>query len=256
MFLFSLRRPKQIRFIATFIFGGRELLSPMLDEASYRALGSTQKQIDEVVRRTRSAVVQHDWAEAGKLAAQAEQVRKRIDALASVSGLARDAHDSDPVAFDPFSPGKHLGQQAQAMQSGIHARILATLESLAKEDTVLGAFYENRRGYFSGLEIAAAAISEKSSERSRAQLEQLAREPLSAATSLQFKASRKSSAALQRRKREGQFSVRAFGESCYACPVSLRARFLLRRVRGRGRSVSSRLMFRRSRGSKRCGGGY
>src|SRR5678815_3300569 len=95
----------------------RELLSPMMDEVSYRALGSTQKQIDEVVRRTRSAVVQHDWAEAGELAAQAEQMRKRIDALASVSDLARDVYDSDPVAFDPFSPGKHLGQQAQAVQS-------------------------------------------------------------------------------------------------------------------------------------------
>ena len=162
MFLFSLRRPKRTRFIATFVCEqARELLSPMLDEASYRALGSTQKQIDEVVRRTRSAVVQHDWAEAGELAAQAEQMRKRIDALASVSGLARDVYDSDTVAFDGSSPGKHLGQQAQAMQSEMHARILATLESLATKDTVLGGFYEKRRGYFSGLEIAAAAILRK-----------------------------------------------------------------------------------------------
>ena len=67
----------------------RELLSAMLDEASYRALGSTQKQIDEVVRRTRSAVLQHDWAEAGELAAQAEQMRKHSHALADLAGLAR-----------------------------------------------------------------------------------------------------------------------------------------------------------------------
>lgn len=203
----------------------RELLSPMLDEASYRALGSTQKQIDEVVRRTRSAVLQHDWAEAGKLAAQAEQVRKRIDALASVSGLARDVYDSDPVAFDPFSPGKHLGQQAQAMQSGIHARILATLESLAKKDTVLGAFYENRRGYFSGLEIAAAAISEKSSERSRAQLEQLA---LQAAERGDIAAVQSLAKELQHYKDEdGKDSFRSepSANSRYACSVSLESPF-------------------------------
>src|SRR5262245_41959267 len=86
----------------------RELLSPMLDEASYRALGSTQKEIDEVVRRTGSAVLRHDWAEAGELAAQAEQMRRHAQALADRVGLARDVFDSDPVAFDPFSPGKHL----------------------------------------------------------------------------------------------------------------------------------------------------
>jgi len=203
----------------------RELLSPMLDEASYRALGSTQKQLDEVVRRTRSAVLQHDWAEAGNLAAQAEQVRNRIDALANVSGLARDVYDSDPVAFDPFSPGKHLGQQAQAMQSGIHARILATLESLAKKDTVLGAFYENRRGYFSGLEIAAAAIVEKSSERSRAQLEQLA---LQAAERGDIAAVQSLAKELQHYKDEHQkdsFRSEPLAKSRYACPVSLESPF-------------------------------
>ena len=203
----------------------RELLSPMLDEASYRALGSTQKQIDEVVRRTRSAVLQHDWAEAGELAAQAEQMRKRIDALASVSGLARDVYDSDPVAFDPFSPGKHLGQQAQAMQSEIHARFLATLGSLAKKDTVLGAFYEKRRGYFSGLEIAAAATSEKSSERSRAQLEQLA---LQAAERGDIAAVQSLAKELQHYKDEDgkdSFRSKPSAKSRYACPVSLESPF-------------------------------
>ena len=203
----------------------RELLSPMLDEASYRALGSTQKQIDEVVRRTRSAVVQHDWAEAGNLAAQAEQMRKRIDALASVSGLARDVYDSDPVAFDPFSPGKHLGQQAQAMQSEIHARFLTTLGSLATKDSVLGGFCEKRRGYFSGLEIAAAATSEKSSERSRAQLEQLA---LQAAERGDIAAVQSLAKELQHYKDEdGKDSFRSepSAKSRYACPVSLESPF-------------------------------
>jgi hypothetical protein len=203
----------------------RELLSPMLDEVSYRALGSTQKQIDEVVRRTRSAVLQHDWAEAGELAAQAEQMRKHSQALADMAGLARDVYDSDPVAFDPFSPGKHLGQQAQAMQSELHARFLATLGSLVKRDTVLGAFYEKRRGYFSGLEIAAAATSEKSSERSRAQLEQLA---LQAAERGDIAAVQSLAKELQHYKDEdGKESFRSepSAKSRYACPVSVESPF-------------------------------
>jgi hypothetical protein len=203
----------------------RELLSPMLDEVSYRALGSTQKQIDEVVRRTRSAVLKHDWAEAGELAAQAEQMRKHSHALADLAGLARDVYDSDPVSFDPFSPGKHLGQQAQAMQSELHARFLATLGSLAKRDTVLGAFYEKRRGYFSGLEIAAAATSEKSSERSRAQLEQLA---LQAAERGDIAAVQSLAKELQHYKDEdGKDSFRSepSAKSRYACPVSLESPF-------------------------------
>jgi hypothetical protein len=154
----------------------RELLSPMLDEASYRALGSTQKQIDEVVRRTRSAVLKHDWAEAGELAAQAEQMRKRIDALARVSGLGRDVYDSDPVAFDPFSPGKHLGTHAQPMQAELRAKLLEALTSLGKVDATFGAFYEQRRGYFSGLELASSADSTTTHSRSRVELEQLALE--------------------------------------------------------------------------------
>jgi hypothetical protein len=203
----------------------RELLSPMLDEASYRALRSTQKDIDEVVRRTRSAVLQHNWPEARELAAQAEQMRRYSQAMADVAGLARDVYDADPIAFDPFSPGKHLGQQAQAVQGELRAQFLATLGSLAKQDTGLGAFYEKRRGYFSGLQIAGAATLEKSSKRSRAQLEQLVLEA----------AERGDSAAVQSLAKElehhededGKDSLQSDDstKSRYACPVSLESPF-------------------------------
>jgi hypothetical protein len=153
----------------------RELLSPTLDESAYRAIGSMQKDVDELVRRTRSAVLQHDWTQASELSGQADQKRKSIDALASVAAIANDVY-SEIVVFDPFSPGKHLGAHAQAMQAGLRTQLVETLLSLAKLDSSIRAFYEERRAYFSGLQIAASGDSQKTSRRSRGQLEQLALE--------------------------------------------------------------------------------
>jgi hypothetical protein len=154
----------------------RELLSPTLDDSGYRAIGSMQKDADELVRRTRSAVLQHDWAQASELSAQADRMRKAIDAQAGTIALAKDVYEADMVAFDPFSPGKHLGPHAQAMQSGLRAQLLETLTSLGKVDATFGAFYEQRRGYFSGLELASSTDSTKTHSRSRLELEQLALE--------------------------------------------------------------------------------
>jgi hypothetical protein len=129
------------------------------------------------------------------------------------------------VAFDPFSPGKHLGQRAQTVQSELRAGFVATLASLAKGDTVLGAFYEKRRGYFSGLEIAAAATSEKSSERSRAQLEQLA---LEAAERGDIAAVQSLAKELQHYKdedRKDSFRSEPSAKNRYACPASLESPF-------------------------------
>src|SRR5687767_5782584 len=88
-----------------------ELLSPTLDEPGYRAIGSMHKKVDELVRDTRSAVLQHDWAQASEVSAQADRMRKSIQAQAETAALAKNVYDADMVAFDPFSPGKHLGPQ-------------------------------------------------------------------------------------------------------------------------------------------------
>ena len=83
-------------------------------------------------------------------------------------------YDADVVAFDPFSPGKHLGARAQATLAGVRTQLLETLASLGKVDTPFTAFYEQRRGYFSGLELGSGGDSEKAHLRSRRELEQLA----------------------------------------------------------------------------------
>ena len=40
----------------------RQLLSATLDESAYRAIGSGEKEIEDLMRRSRSAVLQRDWA--------------------------------------------------------------------------------------------------------------------------------------------------------------------------------------------------
>ena len=154
----------------------RDLLSPTLDEPGYRAIGSMQKELDELVRQTRSAVVQSNWEKAAELSEQADRMRKAIEAQAGISRLAQQVYEADVVAFDPLSPGKHLGPNAQAMQAGLRAKLLETLASLGKVDATFGAFYEQRRGYFSSLELASSADSGKTPARSRVELQQLALE--------------------------------------------------------------------------------
>src|SRR5215471_3826940 len=128
----------------------RDLFSPTLDEPGYRAIGSMQKEVDEIVRHTQSAVVQFDWKKAVELSGQVDRMHKAIEAQAGIARLAQQVYDADVVAFDPFS--------------------------LGKVDTSFGAFYEQRRGYFSGLELGSGGDSEKGHLRSRRELEQLALE--------------------------------------------------------------------------------
>ena len=154
----------------------RDLFSPTLDEPGYRAIASMQTELDELVRQTRSAVVQSNWEKAAELSEQADRMRKAIDAQAGTVALARDVYEADLVACDPFSPGKHLGPHIHDMKTDSRAQLLQTLTSLAKVDTTFGAFYAQRRGFFSGLELASSADSGKASARSRRELEQLALE--------------------------------------------------------------------------------
>ena len=152
----------------------RQLLSATLDESAYRAIGSTEKEIEDLMRRSRSAVLQRDWDQAAKLSAQAESLRQRKAAMGQLAAIGKDVYDADRVAFDPFSPGKHLGPQAEANQPGVHKRLMDTLASLGKLDPSLAASYEKRRSYFSSLELASPTASQKGTQRNRGQVERLA----------------------------------------------------------------------------------
>jgi hypothetical protein len=102
---------------------------------------------------------------------------------------------------------------------------METLASLAKLDTGPKAFYEKRRSYFAGLEVASEATSQKGPKADRAQAEQLAFEA----------AERGDVAALQRLAKElrdwkesGVATTSAGARamlSRYECPVDLSAPF-------------------------------
>ncbi|HJU62071.1 MAG TPA: hypothetical protein VJ864_08490 [Candidatus Binatia bacterium] len=204
----------------------RQLLSATFDESAYRAIGSTEKEIEDLMRRSRSAVLERDWDQAAKLSAQADALRQRKTAMGKLAAIGKDVYDADTVAFDPFSPGKHLGPQSEANQPGVHKRLMDTFASLGKLDPSFEASYAQRRNYFSKLEFASPTASQKKgSQRDRAQMERLAVEA----------AEKGDTAALQRLAKE----LRDWKESGtatastsaaavmtrYECPVDLAAPF-------------------------------
>ena len=63
----------------------RQLLSATLDESAYRAIGSTEKEIEDLMRRSRSAVLQRDWDQAANLSAQADSLRQRKAAMGQLA---------------------------------------------------------------------------------------------------------------------------------------------------------------------------
>ena len=181
----------------------RQLLSAILDESAYRAIGSAENEIEDLMRRSRSAVLQRDWGQVAELSAKADGLRQRKAAMGKLADIGKELYEGDTVVFDPFSPGKHLGQQSEAKQPALRTQLVNTLASLGKLDPSLSAFCEKRRGYFSGLEMASPGASQKKgAQRNRAQVEQLALEA----------AERGDSAALQKLAKElQQWKM----ESCY-----------------------------------------
>ena len=154
----------------------RQLLSSTLDESAYRAIGSTEKEIDDLLRRSRTATLHRDWAQAAELSGRIDDLRQRMARMRNQAAIGKDVYDADTVAFEPFSPGKHLEPHARAGQPSLRDQVMASLASLAKLDSGSSAFYEKRRGYFSGLEVAAVKTSQKGPQRDRAQAEKLAME--------------------------------------------------------------------------------
>jgi hypothetical protein len=122
----------------------------------------------------RSAVLQRDWDQAANLSAQANSLRQRKAAMGQLAAIGKDVYDADTVAFDPFSPGKHLGPQSEANQPAVRKQLMDILASLGKLDPSFAASYEKRRNYFASLELAGAAASQKGSQRDRGQMERLA----------------------------------------------------------------------------------
>jgi hypothetical protein len=208
----------------------RQLLSSTLDESAYRSFGTTEKEIDELMRRSRTAVLHRDWSQAAELSGRIDDLRKRMETMGNLASIGKEVYEADAVVFDPFSPGKHLGPRAQAAQVDAHTQVINTLMSLAKLDTGSSALYEKRRNYFSGLEVKGTTVSQKDLKADRSKAEQLALEA----------AERGDVATLQRLAKElrdwkesGTAAVAGSAPvmlSRYQCPIDLAASFPPRAV--------------------------
>ncbi len=154
----------------------RQLLSSTLDESAYRAIGSTAKEIDDLMCRSRTAVVHRDWTQAAELSARIESLRQRQTKMGKLADIGKEIYEADTVVFEPFSPGKHLGPQGQTAQPNLRTQVLDVLAQLAKLDAGTKAFYEKRRDYFSGLETKGAAVAKKDLKQDRVKAEQAALE--------------------------------------------------------------------------------
>jgi hypothetical protein len=202
----------------------RQLLSSTLDESAYRAIGTTEKEIEELTSRSRTAALHRNWAQAAELSGQIDSMRQRVTKMGNLAKVGKEVYEADAVAFEPFSPGKHLGAGAQTNQAGLRTQAINALGSLAKMDSAARPFYEARRNYFSGLQVS-AAVAQKGKQRDRAQAEKLAMEA----------AERGDTAALQRLAKElrdwkeGDAAATTDGApvmaSRYQCPVDLAAPF-------------------------------
>ncbi|MGE5215708.1 MAG: hypothetical protein ACM3SP_01760 [Chloroflexota bacterium] len=203
----------------------RQLFSSVLDEAAYRAIGTTEKEIDDCMRRSRSAVLHRDWAQAAELSAKIEDLRQRVAKMGNLASIGKEVYEADVVAFEPFSPGKHLGPRAQAGQAEAREQVINTLASLAKLDAASSGFYEKRRSYFAALEVKGEGASQKDVKQDRVRAEQLALEA----------AERGDVATLQRLAKElrdwkesggaAASGTAAAMPSCYQCPVDLAVPF-------------------------------
>jgi hypothetical protein len=154
----------------------RQLLSSSLSESAYRAIGSTEKEIDDLMRRSRTAVLHRDWAQAAELSGRIDSLRQGMAKMGPLAKIGKEIYEAEPVVFEPFSPGKQLGPRAEAGQAELRTRLLNALASLAKLDSGSSAFYEKRRSYFSALDVKGAVVAQKSLKQDRAKAEQLALE--------------------------------------------------------------------------------
>jgi hypothetical protein len=203
----------------------RHLLSSTLSESSYRAIGSSEKELDELMRRSRTATLQRDWAQAAELSGRIEDLRGRIAVMRNQASIGKDVYDADTMTFEPFSPGKHLGLQAQAGLPGLRNQVIDTFASLAKLDSGSSVFYEKRRGYFSSLELGGATASQKRPQRDRAEAE---RQALDAAERGDTGALQRLAKELRDWKESEPTAVSASAPamlSRYECPVDLAAPF-------------------------------
>ena len=157
-------------------------LARVFPEAEYRQLGAGQARIDALVHQTQAAVRREDWAKVSELSAEADGLRRTMQAKAATMKLAASVYDAPPVAADPFSPGlTALSLVKGATPAALRESLIAVFDKLAKADPECSELYSERRSRFDQLVVASGAAKAEKSGKEVTDLDELRRRAREAA---------------------------------------------------------------------------
>lgn len=133
----------------------RQLLTPMLSVADYRALEKERAGAARLPEQIREAMERADWSLTQELSGRLEALRQKVDSRRSLIELGQMLYDNPLVPVDPFSPG--LQGFAGVTGTGLgdlQEKTMQGLLRLSEEDPDWKVFYEARRQVFSSLPLA------------------------------------------------------------------------------------------------------
>lgn len=204
-----------------------ELLGSVLPLAQHRARERVEREIAEAVRQSRTATMLQDWRRVTEIAERIETLRRGAEENAALAALAIEVYDRPAVRIDPFSPGIDALPGFDKDPVDLRDALLEKLRTLTEVDEAHAAFYESRRGYFTGLVFAPRrGAAEASAGKGRDELEQLAAQAAQRGDMAQLNRYAREILALQDKeaKAGGSKSTSAAGATAfYQCPVDLAA---------------------------------
>ena len=83
----------------------RQLLTPLLSLADYRALEKERAGAARLPEQIREAMEKADWDLTQQLSGRLEALRQKVDSRRSLIELGQMLYDNPLVPVDPFSPG-------------------------------------------------------------------------------------------------------------------------------------------------------
>ncbi|MGH7810415.1 MAG: hypothetical protein ACREP5_09085, partial [Candidatus Binatia bacterium] len=72
----------------------RQLLSSTLNESAYRAIGSNEKEIDDLMRRSRTATLHRDWAQAAELSGRIDDLHQRMATMRNLAAIGKEVYEA------------------------------------------------------------------------------------------------------------------------------------------------------------------
>jgi len=174
----------------------RELLSPHLGEADYRALFRAQTEADLLPDRIRGAMGIQDWKIVQDLSARLSTLRRRLQETQELRVVAQKVYDFDEVLIDPFSPGlRALAGVPASGLPGLRDAGLRHLDLLRSIDPANASSYQSREQALRAVTVDTGEEVPSDTTGSAAQLQELAHQALARGD---LKAVQEISARLQR----------------------------------------------------------